>query len=293
MSYLYLSLLCATTVAAGCGTPTTPTTATVSQGGLAPTSQLSKLSDEFDSAASLANWKRIEQTEGWGASQLESSEIKGGELVLMPFASSWYQDYRGVLLYKEVEGDFVVSTKVNATGRDGRSAPRVSYSLGGIMVRTPRSDSANTWRPGQENYIFLSIGSADQPGNFQFEVKTTQQSVSTLEKTSAASGEAILQFVRSGSNVALLKKQNGQWSVHKRYSRPDMPSSLQVGFTVYTDWDSVAKLQPLQHNKSVIRNGNPDLLAKFDYMRFHAPKLGRLDQMSDSQLIQTYGDAVL
>ncbi|HLO99619.1 MAG TPA: hypothetical protein VK171_13570 [Fimbriimonas sp.] len=291
MSYLYLSLLCATTIAAGCSTPTT---AAMSQGGAAVTnSQLSKLSDEFDNAASLSNWKRIEQTEGWGASQLESGEIKGGELVLMPFASSWYQDYRGVLLYKEVEGDFVVSTKVNSTSRDGRSAPRVSYSLGGIMVRTPRSDSANTWRPGQENYVFLSIGSADQPGNFQFEVKTTQQSVSTLEKTPAASGEAILQFIRSGSNIALLKKQNGQWSVHKRYTRSDMPSTLQVGFTVYTDWDSVSKLQPPQHNRTVIRNGNPDLLAKFDYMRFHAPKLGRLDQMSDSQLIQTYGDSVL
>lgn len=275
------------------GCASSPTAAVSQQAGTAPSSELSKLSDDFDNAASLSNWKRIEQTEGWNNNQLERGDITGGELVLMPYASSWYQDYRGVLLYKEVTGDFVVTTKVNSTSRDGRSAPRVSYSLGGIMVRTPRSDNANTWRPAQENYIFLSIGSADRPGNFQFEVKTTLNSVSTLEKTLAASGEALLQFVKVGQNVVLLKKQNGQWSVHKRYSRPDMPSTLQVGFTVYTDWDAVSQMQPLQHNKTVIKNGRPDLISKFDYMRFHAPKLGRLDQMSDNQVIQTYGDSTL
>jgi hypothetical protein len=274
-------------VTAACSPTATPT----SQTG-AP--DLKSLSDEFDKPESLSNWKQIWQTEGWTANQLQKCSIENGNLVLMPYSSSWYQDYRGVLLYKEVTGDFIVTTKVTSTGRDGQSAPRSDYSLGGIMVRTPRQDNARSWRPGQENYIFLSIGTADRPGNFQFEVKTTENSVSTLEKTMAASGEALLQFVRVGRSVVLLKKQGGNWTVHKRYDRGDMPASLQVGFTVYTDWNSVSQMTPIQQNNTVIRGGRPDLISKFDYMRFARPaKTARPDQMSDSQLIQAFGDSVL
>ena len=274
-------------VTAACSPTATPTAQTG-----AP--DLKSLSDEFDKPESLSSWKQIWQTEGWTANQLQKCAIENGNLVLMPYSSSWYQDYRGVLLYKEVTGDFIVTTKVTSTGRDGQSAPRSDYSLGGIMVRTPRQDNARSWRPGQENYIFLSIGTADRPGNFQFEVKTTENSVSTLEKTMAASGEALLQFVRVGRSVVLLKKQGGNWTVHKRYDRGDMPASLQVGFTVYTDWNSVSQMTPIQQNNTVIRGGRPDLISKFDYMRFARPgKSARPDQMSDSQLIQAFGDSVL
>ena len=257
-------------------------------------SDIKSLSDEFDQPATLSNWKQIWQTENWSANQLQKCAIENGNLVLMPYSSSWYQDYRGVLLYKEVSGDFVVTTKVTSTGRDGQSAPRSDYSLGGIMVRTPRQDDARTWRPGQENYIFLSIGTADRPGNFQFEVKTTERSVSTLEKSMASSGEALLQFIRVGRSIVLLKKQGGNWSVHKRYDRGDMPSTLQVGFTVYTDWNSVSQMTPIQQNNTVIRGGRPDLISKFDFMRFARPAKGaQPDRMSDSQIIQTFGDSVL
>lgn len=257
-------------------------------------SDISALSDEFDKAATLSNWKQIWQTEGWSANQLQKCAIENGNLVLMPYSSSWYQDYRGVLLYKEVTGDFVVTTRVTSTGRDGQSAPRSDYSLGGIMVRTPRQDDARSWRPGQENYIFLSIGTADRPGNFQFEVKTTERSVSTLEKTMASSGEALLQFIRVGRSIVLLKKQDGNWSVHKRYDRADMPATLQVGFTVYTDWNSVSQMTPVQHNNTVIRGGRPDLMSKFDYMHFARPPKGvQPDRMSDSQIIKNFGDSVI
>jgi len=36
---------------------------------------LTDLSDDFENAATLANWQRIYQTEGWGADQLETWNI--------------------------------------------------------------------------------------------------------------------------------------------------------------------------------------------------------------------------
>lgn len=110
----------------------------------------------------------------------------------------------------------------------------------------------------------------------------------------AASGEALLQFVRVGRSIVLLKKQDGNWSVHKRYDRTDMPATLQVGFTVYTDWNSVSQMTPIQHNNTVIRGGRPDLISKFDYMHFARPPKGaQPDRMSDSQIIKNFGDSVI
>ena len=254
------------------------------------------LSDEFDSAESLNGWKRIYQTEGWGADQLEKYAIENGEMVLMPYASTWYMDYRGVLVYKEVSGDFVVTTKVKTSGRNGQSAPRSSYSLGGIMIRSPRSDNAKSWRPGGENYVFLSLGSADQAGQFQFEVKTTQNSQSTLEKVPAASGEALLQVARIGSNVVTLRKQGGSWVVHKRYQRGEFPQTMQVGFTVYTDYSYASQLQPREQNGTAIKGGNPDLIARFDYMRFRRPAVPAgvdVARAADADLLKFLGDSAM
>ncbi len=288
MNYLALA---AATVMTGLGcNPGAPTSqATPAQRSL----DISALSDEFDSSAGLGTWKHVHQTEGWNADQLAKFTADGGWLTLVPHTSTWYMDYRGVLVYKDVPGDFVVTTRLVTTGRDGRSAPRAPYSLGGIMVRSPRSDRASNWREGGENYVFLSLGSADQSGRYQFEVKTTQNSQSNLEKILAPSGEAQLRVAKIGPHLILLRNQGNGWTVHKRYARPDMPATLQVGLTVYTDYNSASQLGARQHNGTVIQGGNPDLIARFDYVRFLRPKVPSgldLARASDAQLLQFLGD---
>jgi len=255
---------------------------------------LVKLSDEFDSPATLKDWKRIDQTEGWNADQLAKCAIEGGNRVLVPHPSTWYMDYRGVLVYKDVAGDFVITAKLKTTGRDGQSAPKSQYSLGGIMIRSPRGDTSKNWSTGKENYVFLSLGAADQPGTYQFEVKTTERSQSNLEKISAGGSEALLQVAKVGPNLVLLRNQGSGWVVHKRYYRPDMPSQLQVGLTVYTDYPSASQLGAREHNATVIKSGNPDLIAKVDYVRYRKPIVPaglNLAQASDSDLIRLFGDA--
>ena len=265
-----------------------PTQATVAAG-----EDIAKLSDEFDNPASLASWRHIDKTEAWNADQIERLAVANGWMTIVPFTNTWYMDYRGVLLYKDVPGDFVVTTKLRVTGRDGRSAPYAQFSLGGIMVRSPRKDSARNWQPGGENYVFLSLGSAELVGRYQFEVKTTERSNSNLEKILAASGDAELRVARIGSNMILLRRQGGNWVVHKRYSRPDMPATLQVGLTTYTDYPTASQVSAYQHNGSVIRRGNPDLIANFDYVRFRRPKVPaglNVGQVSDAELLKLLGD---
>tara|TARA_R110002095_G_scaffold145332_2_gene125752 strand:+ start:561 stop:1433 length:873 start_codon:yes stop_codon:yes gene_type:complete len=264
---------------------------------------LSALSDEFEDAATLNQWLRIHQTEKTNADQLEQFDIaktRPGWMVMIPFSSTWYMDYRGVLVYKQIKGDFVATSNIRVARRGGDGAPRSNYSLAGLMIRTPRAVTPQTWKPGGENYIFLSLGSANQPGSFQFEVKTTVNSRSTLAVTDAGTPTAIIQIARIGNDFILLKKTPvGNWNIHKRYHRTDMPNELQVGLTVYTDYSTASRMQPPQQNTQVIKNGRPDLVAGFDYVRFRRPQvpanlkgksLTNPSAVSDAQLLQFLGD---
>lgn len=271
-----------------------------SEGSKPSQENLSALSDEFDDASSLDNWQRVFREEKSPADQLQKLDIsqsRHGWLTAVPHSSSWYQDYRGVLLFKPVTGDMVVTMHVKATGRDGESAPGSQFSLAGIMLRQPRDVSPTSWRPGGENYVFLSVGAANQPGRFQYEVKTTVNSDSQLAIAEAPSGEATLRVVRAGDQLLLLRKAAGEdWVLHQRYRRRDFPATLQVGLTTYTDWPSVQRLRPQAHNTTRITGGNPDLQAQVDYIRFaplpklpdslQGKNLGDASQASDADILQ-------
>jgi hypothetical protein len=263
---------------------------------------LTPLSDEFNDASTLAQWQRVYVVEGWPANQLELQDInttRPGMMVMMPFTSTWFNDYRGELTFKEVQGDFVVTTDVEANRRNGTGPPRSAYSLAGIMIRTPRQITPATWRPGGENYLFLSLGAASSPGTYQFEVKSTVSSNSQLIVESAGTGRAIIQYARLGPYFIALKSVNGVWTVHHRYFRADMPSTLQVGMTVYTDYPTASSVPPLTHNSTVIRAGNPDLVAAFDYFRFARPRVppalanANFSTVSDADLLSFLGAAAI
>jgi hypothetical protein len=236
---------------------------------------LTPLTDEFNDASTLSRWQRVYLVEGWNANQLELQDInttRPGRMVMMPFTSTWFNDYRGELTYKEVQGDFIVTADVEVSRRSGTGAPLSMFSLGGLMIRNPRQITPATWHAGGENYIFLSLGSANTPGTFQFEVKTTTNSVSVLDITPGVS-HAQIQLARIGSFVIALRAVNGVWSVHRRYYRPDFASIMQAGMTTYTDYPGASAYPPFTHNSTVIHTGNPDLIAAYDYVRFERPRV--------------------
>ncbi len=262
---------------------------------------LAALSDEFNNASTLSQWRRVYAVEAWNANQLELLDFNAtrpGKLVMMTYTSTWYQDWRGELTFKDITGDVVVTSDVEVSQRGGTGAPRSQYSLGGLMIRSQRSLTPATWTPGGENYIFLSLGAADQPGSFQYEVKTTQNSATNLW-ISAGSSRATLQLARVGPYVIALRKDvGGSWVVHHRFVRNDLTPGVQVGMCVYTDFPSASQLSPFEHNSTVIHSGNPDLVAAYDYVPFRRPVLPQSLQgknladpsaVTDAQLLSFLG----
>jgi len=251
--------------------------------------QLQLLNDEFDNTVSLTNWQDINQTEGWNIQQLEWFNINDsleGHFQITPHTSSWYNDWKGALMYKEVSGDFVLTTEVSALGRDRISVPDALYSLAGIMVRSPTGNTTGQsgWSAGDQNYIFLAVGTANRscggPCSGQLEVKTTTNSNSTLSISNITTTHVQLRFARMGSHFVILYRlmPDGDWMIHQRYNRPDFPETLQVGFTTYTDWNKVQAVGHIYHNQNVLIPGvandpapsepfAPDLIADFNFYR--------------------------
>jgi hypothetical protein len=275
-------------------TPATPLLVALAASMLATPApaQVRCLSDEFDRPASIHLWQRVHEAEHYAADQLALWDLDAsspGRMVLMPHTSTWYRDYRGAMAFKEVSGDFVITVRVRATGRDGVSIPASSFSLGGIMLRTARDITPDTWQPGGENYVFLSAGyGSASPRRWQYEVKTTTNSDSNLILSDADGPDQLLQIARIGRHIiALRRSPSGSWQVHQRYARPDFPQTLQVGAVAYTDWDKVQHFTPVVHNRTVLNPPlppgvvdptplvpyTPDLLAAYEYARFAAPQV--------------------
>lgn len=253
---------------------------------------LSHLSDEFNNPFTLPLWLRIHDVEQWGAEQNETYDIdasRPGWLTMVPYTCTWYQDWRGPMAFKRVGGDFVVTASLEARARDGVSIPNSLFSLGGLMIRTPRNITPATWTPGGENYVFLSLGYGNAvPRRWQYEVKNTISGNSNLILSDATGPLSRLQIARVGNNVICLRRDPaGPWRVHQRYFRPDFPETLQVGAVAYTDWNKSQIFVPFVHNGATLRVPlppgvtdpnpaipfSPDLIARWDYLRFFRPSL--------------------
>jgi hypothetical protein len=287
---------------------------------LAAADDLCALNDEFEDPSTLSQWQRVHLVEQWNADQLEVWDIDmatPGRMTLVPWTVTWYENWRGPLAFKSVAGDFVVTTAARVVGRDGVSLPQAQFSLGGIMVRTPRHLTPATWTPGGENYVFLSIGYGSAlPPRFQYEVKTTTASVSTLVLSDAPGPESGLRTARVGDYMIMLRRQPaGPWQVHHRYARADFPDTLQVGLVAYSDWEKAGDFAPFDHNGNVLREPlppalpdptpgepfAPDVRAEFEYVRFATPQLPAhlvgvdltdSGTVPDSELLAFLGDAV-
>ena len=79
--------------------------------------------------------------------------------------------------------------------------------------------------------------------------------------------------MRSGNVFVVLRRhgEGGPWIIENRFTRNDMPATLQLGITTYTDWPSASAQNPFHHNRTVNTGSNPDLVADADYFRLRRP----------------------
>lgn len=260
------------------GTPAVPASSSAST--VPASDDLTQLSDEFNSAASLSSWKNLSTVEGW-PSQIAKMDVNAttpGALYLVPYTSTWYNDYHGIFLYKEVTGDFMATTHIKANGKQS-SVPTSPFSLTGIMARTPRDGlTPDTWEAGHENWVFITtgVGHASQ-GEPQIETKTTINSASDLRLIPSTTDWLDLRVVRVGQTFVMLYRLPGEsWQLSRCFNRPDMPQQLQVGLNAYTDWaiiDSTFNGNGGAFNRTLMTGPqtHPDLVVRDDYIRFSRP----------------------
>lgn len=278
--------------------------AEASASSIAALADLDVLSDEFNDASRLAEWKDQATVEGWPSmiETVDTNTSSAGHLYLVPTTSGWFEDFRGVLLYKDVTGDFDVTTRILATGKNGE-LPQRTYSLTGLMARTPRTVTMDTWQSKQENWVFITTGYGDNrpglAGSAQIETKTTVNSISNLVLKAIPSGWVELRVVRVGSHfVMMYRVADKAWTISKRYNRKDMPETLQVGLNAYTNWESFTS-DAATFNREMEANPRfqPDLVVRSDYVRFRRPQLSDADRnsiasgkVSSVDLIKLLGD---
>ncbi|WP_235297932.1 hypothetical protein [Portibacter marinus] len=271
-------------------------------------SQHSALNDEFNSPCNLSNWQNITQIEGWmtpggqPAEHLEEHDISftyPGELYMMPWTSSWYANWRGVLLFKEISGNFIVTTHITVTQRDGDALPPSSdYSLAGLMIRTPTGifNPINGGPSGIQNYIFAAMGRATSSTQFQLEIKTTRNGASMLgiQNIGAGNNDIYMRMVRKDSVVVVLSSEdNLNWRLRERFLRPDFPDTVQMGFVTYTDWDNVSAVGWQEQNNNILNNNydarpwDPDLIGRFEFARFEALNLDSLYENENFMILDT------
>jgi hypothetical protein len=237
---------------------------------------LKGLSTQFNSAESLQKWQEF-SVNGW-IPKWESPKVENGQLVLRPKSSGWFEDNYAGHLYREVEGDFIVTTKIKVEGNND-SLPQRSFSLAGLFIRAPRTFTKDTWTPKGENWMFFSVGTAWPAGKPHFEIKSTYNSLSTLKIFDAEPGWTRLRIARSGELFTLLYQNKGsqKWEVLDQFIRPDLPNKLNVGLTAYADWDSMAPDYPnyKKYNEQGVKNQNADLIAYVESINFRRPKTSR------------------
>jgi hypothetical protein len=178
--------------------------------------------------------------------KLDIGESRKGWLTLVPKANQgWYNEGMAPMLYKEIEGDFMMETRVVTRGANG--APTAHYNSAGLIVRDPASGER------KQNWVVVNVGRQDP--NTGTEVKTTVNSVSRLElQRGEHTGQ--LRMARIGTTVYALKKLNGEtrWTLLREIDRKDLPNRVQIGL-MCNGWTERA-----------------DLTAEFDYFRVSVPK---------------------
>jgi hypothetical protein len=158
------------------------------------------------------------------------------------------------------------------------------------------------------------MGSANRASaGYEFEVKTTINSQSTLYIEPMTATRATIQVARIGPHIITLRRdEGGDWVIHRRFYRPDLPVTMQAGLTVYTDWPTCVSAGYESNNQLVLTNGvqllngggtlsgaQPDLVATFDFVRYARPQvppalegadLSNTSSVSDQQLLSFLGE---
>jgi len=232
--------------------------------GIAKGSQpdLTSLSDEFTDANALKQWKRFSEAEG-RPNRIAQADVRDGHLSIIPSSGAWWAGYHGAYLFKEIEGDFVLTTRLKVTGKGG-GEPSGIWTISGLLVRAPAER--------QENWVYLMTGRGPAEARV-VDSKSTVNGINLWDITPAQAGWYELRIARLGPLfLEMCRPDGGDWTLRKRIVRTDLPARLQAGINVTSDFKLSSSMPAAKYNAELFPGrSNSDSLTLFDYVRFQPP----------------------
>ena len=148
--------------------------------------------------------ERIYHSEGRGSDRLQSSGIENDAMVLVPRASVWHETY-GSLMYKEIEGNFVVTTSLEVQNPAKMAFQQESLSVADLWFA--KRDSNVGWLQVRKT-MFLSMGNTFDDGLLYFEQNSTEQSTPSSVMATATQN-AKFRIVRFEDVILTLVQPDG------------------------------------------------------------------------------------
>lgn len=235
-----------------------------------------ELNEDFNDELYTSRWLWLHDTEDW-PDKVRKKELKDGVLTLEMGTSGWFADKNAPFMYRTVSGDFDVRARIKASGLN-KDISETPWSLGGMMVRIPKTTGKDQWKPKEENWMFMTTGVAEEPNKQVIETKYTLNSKSNLKLRDAKAEWITLRIVRIGNAFIMLYRYDTDktWTVHDRFYLVDWPQTLQIGLNGYTNSNAVPPNilwgDPFKfNNESFDHLGKPDFKLSVDYVRIKKP----------------------
>jgi len=152
---------------------------------------------------------------------------KNDTITMIPIMKCWWEDEKsGGMLFKEMNGDFSIETNINITKSNSNEMPDKGFQQAGIIIRKKNEQN--------ENYIFLSLGTAGNPTpKISFKKTVESKSKTFTEKTGNMNGW--LRLEKKGNKLITLYRSatDNEYRKIGEYSADWLNSEIQIGLAVY------------------------------------------------------------
>ncbi len=139
----------------------------------------------------------------------------------------WEDGETGGMLYKEMEGDFIVESKINLSKQsDPATFPDRGFQQAGIMIRCARE--------GKENYFLLSIGTGGNPNPKLFLNHTVENKTKTIvDKVNTMNGWLKIEI--RGNKLLTYYRNENEESFRKKgdFKCEWLTGKIEVGLVVF------------------------------------------------------------
>ncbi|HMK16690.1 MAG TPA: carboxypeptidase-like regulatory domain-containing protein [Chitinophagaceae bacterium] len=171
-------------------------------------------------AGSINDWQYLNRN-------LFVSYQKNDTITMIPIMKCWWEDEKsGGMLFKEMNGDFSIETKINISKSNTDEMPDKGFQQAGIIIR--KKDDQ------KENYIFLSIGTGGNPtAKISFKKTTESKSKTFAEKVESMNGW--LRIEKKGNKlIAFYRSEiNNEYKKIGEFANDWLNTQFQIGLAAY------------------------------------------------------------